>query len=136
MEDYMYNKIILIGHLTRDIELRYLPQGSALAKSALATNRKFKNAKGEEREESMFIDFSIFGKTAEVAHRFVRKGSRILIEGRLVFDQWIDNNNQKRSKHSVLVDSMKMLDSKNVAKQESSYKEMPSIDIDDEEIPF
>lgn len=108
----MYNKVILVGNLTRDIELRYSNNGSAIAKSALATSRKF-TLNGEKKEETCFIDITFFGRSGEVANQYLRKGSKILVEGRLSFEQWVDQTNgQKRSKHSVIVETMQMLDSR------------------------
>ena len=107
----MFNKIILVGNLTRDIELRYSQAGMGIAKTAIATSRKF-TSNGEKKEEVCFIDITFFGRSAEVANQYLRKGSKILIEGRLNFEQWVDQNGQKRSKHSVIVETMQMLDSK------------------------
>ncbi|MEN8147592.1 MAG: single-stranded DNA-binding protein [Campylobacterota bacterium] len=107
----MYNRVILAGNLTRDIELRYSQSGMAIAKTAIATSRKF-TSNGEKKEEVMFIDITFFGRSAEVANQYLRKGSKILVEGRLQFDQWVDQNGGKRSKHAITVDSMQMLDSK------------------------
>jgi len=110
----MYNKVILVGNLTRDIELRYLQSGTAIANTAIATSRKF-TSNGEKKEEVMFIDITFFGRSGEIANQYLRKGSKILVEGRLKFDQWVDQNGQKRSKHSINVENMQMLDSRNDA---------------------
>ena len=107
----MFNKIILVGNLTRDIELRYSQGGMGIAKTAIATSRKF-TSNGEKKEEVCFVDITFFGRSAEVANQYLRKGSKILVEGRLSFEQWVDQNGQKRSKHSVIVETMQMLDSK------------------------
>ena len=107
----MFNKIILVGNLTRDIELRYSQGGMGIAKTAIATSRKF-TTNGEKKEEVCFVDITFFGRSAEVANQYLRKGSKILVEGRLNFEQWVDQNGQKRSKHSVTVETMQMLDSK------------------------
>jgi len=107
----MFNKIILVGNLTRDIELRYSQSGSAIAKTAIATSRKF-TSNGEKKEEVCFVDITFFGRSGEVANQYLRKGSKILVEGRLNFEQWVDQNGQKRSKHSVIAETMQMLDSK------------------------
>jgi len=115
----MYNKIILVGNLTRDIELRYTQGGSAIANTAIATTRKF-TSNGVKKEEVCFVDITFFARSAEVAKQYLRKGSKILVEGRLKFDQWTDNNNQKRSKHSVVVEVMQMLDSKNDNQQSNN----------------
>ena len=108
----MYNKIVMVGNLTRDIELRYMPNGSALAKSAIATSHRYKSQTGEQKEEVCFLDFNIFGRSAEVANQYLRKGSKVLLEGRLVFEQWTAQDGTNRSKHALRVDTMKMLDSK------------------------
>ena len=107
----MFNKVILVGNLTRDIELRYSQSGTGIAKTAIATSRKF-TSNGEKKEEVCFVDITFFGRSAEVANQYLRKGSKILVEGRLSFEQWVDQNGQKRSKHSVIVETMQMLDSK------------------------
>jgi len=107
----MFNKIILVGNLTRDIELRYSQGGMGIAKTAIATSRKF-TSNGEKKEEVCFVDITFFGRSAEVANQYLRKGSKILVEGRLNFEQWVDQNGAKRSKHSVTVETMQMLDSK------------------------
>jgi single-strand DNA-binding protein len=107
----MFNKVILVGNLTRDIELRYTQGGMAIANTAIATSRKF-TSNGEKKEEVCFVDITFFARSAEVANQYLRKGSKILVEGRLNFDQWVDQSGQKRSKHSVTVETMQMLDSK------------------------
>lgn len=107
----MFNKVILVGNLTRDIELRYSQSGMGIAKTAIATSRKF-TSNGEKKEEVCFIDITFFGRSAEIANQYLRKGSKILVEGRLNFEQWVDQNGGKRSKHSVTVENMQMLDSR------------------------
>lgn len=108
----MFNKVILVGNLTRDVEIRFSQGGLGIAKTGLATNRRFKSNTGEQKEEVCFIDITFFGRSAEVANQYLRKGSKILVEGRLQFEQWNDQNRQKRSKHSVIAETMQMLDSK------------------------
>jgi len=107
----MFNKIILVGNLTRDIELRYSQAGMGIASTAIATSHKF-TVNGEKKEEVCFVDITFFGRSAEVANQYLRKGSKILVEGRLKLDSWVDQNGQKRSKHTVTVATMQMLDSK------------------------
>lgn len=109
----MFNKVILVGNLTRDVELRYLPSGSALAKLGLAVNRRFKKQDGSQGDEVCYIDVNLFGRTAEVANQYLRRGSSVLIEGRLVLESWTDNTGQKRSKHSITAENMQMLGSRN-----------------------
>jgi len=108
----MFNKVILVGNLTRDLELRYLQSGTAVGNTGIATNRRFKASDGSQKEEVMFIDITFFGRTAEIAHQYLKKGSKVLVEGRLRLDSWTDQSGAKRSKHSVTVDSMQMLDSR------------------------
>jgi len=107
----MFNKVVLVGNLTRDIELRYAQSGSAIANTAIATSRKF-TQNGERKEEVCFIDITFFGRSAEVANQYLRRGSKILVEGRLKFDQWVAQDGSKRSKHTVIVETMQMMDSK------------------------
>jgi single-strand DNA-binding protein len=122
----MFNKIILVGNLTRDIELRYSQAGMGIAKTAIATSRKF-TSNGEKKEEVCFVDITFFGRSAEVANQYLRKGSKILVEGRLNFEQWVDQNGQKRSKHSVIVETMQMLDSRGDSQQQggANYNAAP-----------
>lgn len=142
----MYNKIVLVGNLTRDIELKYTQSGIAIANTAIATSKKFKSQSGEQKEEVCFVDITFFARSAEVANQYLRKGSKVLVEGRLMFDQWIDQNGQKRSKHSVNVDLMQMLGSKNEQSNnqmqshtpqppKTNPQDVPSID-DEGVIPF
>jgi single-strand DNA-binding protein len=160
----MFNKVILVGNLTRDLELRYLQSGTAVGNTGLAVNRKFKSSNGEQRDETLFIDITFFGRTAEIANQYLRKGSKVLVEGRLKLDSWEDPNGGKRSKHSVIVENMQMMDSRNTQEggynapnaTQNSYEQpaqqsynqppqqsapiqkesIPEIDIDDDEIPF
>ncbi|MGX2984983.1 single-stranded DNA-binding protein [Helicobacter sp. 23-1048] len=160
----MYNKVIIIGNLTRDIEdIRYLPSGSAVATLGLASNRRYNKQDGTKGEETCFVDVKLFGRTAEVAKQYLRKGSKVLIEGRLNFESWSDQSGQKRSKHTIIAESMQMLDSKGGGEytQSDGYSQdsqnqgyqnsqprntqgnaggynqnIPEIDINDEDIPF
>jgi len=117
----MFNKVILVGNLTRDIELRYSQAGMGIAKTAIATSRKF-TSNGEKKEEVCFVDITFFARSAEIANQYLRKGSKILVEGRLNFEQWSDQNGQKRSKHSVIVETMQMLDSKSDSQGGGGYQ--------------
>ncbi len=107
----MFNKVVLVGNLTRDIEMRYAQSGSAIASTAIATTRKF-NQNGERKEEVCFVDITFFGRSAEIANQYLRRGSKVLVEGRLKFDQWVAQDGSKRSKHTIVVETMQMLDSK------------------------
>src|SRR6266571_2226379 len=107
-----FNKVILAGNLTRDPELRYTPKGLAIAKVGLAINRTWRNEAGETKEEVTFVDVDIFGRTAENVGQYMRKGSPMLIEGRLRLDQWDDKQTgQKRSKLGVVGDYVQFLGS-------------------------
>ena len=117
----MYNKVILVGNLTRDVEIRYSGSGVAIGKVGIATNRKFKSATGEMKDETMFIDLTFFGRTAEVANQYLKKGSKVLVEGRLVLEQWVAQDGSKRSRHSVTVESMQMLDTRADREQNNQY---------------
>jgi single-strand DNA-binding protein len=104
------NKVILIGNLTRDPQLKYLPSQTAVVEFGLATNRKFKSAAGEDREEVCFVDCSAFGRTAEVINQYCQKGKQLYIEGRLKYDQWEDKQGGgKRSKLTVVVENFQFL---------------------------
>ena len=136
----MYNKVILVGNLTRDVELKYTTSGMAIAKSSLATSYKYKDkTTGEQKEEVCFIDFNLFGRSAEVANQYLKKGSKVLIEGRLVLNSWVDSTGNKRNKHEIVVETLKFLDSKNDEgrREKAKAQHIPQVDIDDDdEIPF
>ena len=107
-----FNKVILVGNLTRDPELRYTPKGMAIAKIGLAINRSWKTETGETKEEVTFVDVDVFGRTAENVGQYMRKGRPILIEGRLRLDQWDDKQTgQKRSKLGVVAETVQFLGS-------------------------
>lgn len=108
-----YNKVLLMGNLTRDIELRYLPNSNtAVAAIGLAVNRRFRTQSGEDREEVAFVDCEAFGRTAETMSQYLRKGRPVFIEGRLKLDQWDDKQSgQKRSKLKVVVEGFQFIDS-------------------------
>jgi len=124
----MYNKIILAGNLTRDVEVRYTQGGSAIGNTAIATSRKFKSATGEQKEEVLFVDLTFFGRTAEIANQYLRKGSKVLVDGRLKLDQWTAQDGTKRSKHSVTVENLQMLGNKddNQSDGGGGYNNAPS----------
>jgi len=108
----MYNKVVLVGNLTRDVEIRYSQGGSAIGNVGIATSRKWKSQTGEQKEEVMFIDLTFFGRTAEIANQYLRKGSKVLVDGRLTFQQWTAQDGTKRSKHVITVENLQMLDSR------------------------
>lgn len=103
-----YNRVILVGNLTRDPELRYIPSGTAVSDIGLAVNDRVK--KGSEWvDETTFVDVTLWARTAEVANEYLSKGSSVLIEGRLKLESWENNEGQKRSKLKVIADRMQML---------------------------
>ena len=107
-----FNKVILIGNLTRDPELRYTPKGMAIAKVGLAVNRTWRNEAGETKEEVTFVDVDIFGRTAENVGQYMRKGRPMMVEGRLKLDQWDDKaTGQKRSRLGVVAETVQFLGS-------------------------
>jgi single-strand DNA-binding protein len=100
----------MIGNLTRDPQLKYLPSQMAVAEFGMAVNHKFKTASGEQREEVCFIDCSAFGKQAEVINQYCQKGKPLLVEGRLKYETWEDKQGGgKRSKHKIMIDSFQFL---------------------------
>jgi len=108
-----FNRVTLIGNLTRDPETRDLPSGTTLCEFGLATTRHYKTAAGEDREETCFIDCTAFGKPAEVLQQYLKKGRPLFVEGRLKYDQWDDKNGGgKRSKISVVVENFQFLGSR------------------------
>jgi single-strand DNA-binding protein len=108
-----FNKVILMGNLTRDPQLKYLPTQTAVAEFGIAMNRKFKTASGEEREEVTFVDCAAFGRTGEVINQYFQKGKPIFIEGRIKYDSWEDKQGGgKRSKISVVVESFQFVGDK------------------------
>ncbi len=108
----MFNRVVMLGNLTRDCELRYLPSGGAVCTTGLATNRRFKKQDGSQGEEVCFIDITFFGRTAEIANQYLGRGKKVLVEGRLKLEQWTDQQGVKRSKHSITVETLQMIDNK------------------------
>jgi len=105
-----YNKVILLGNLTRDPELRYTPKGQAVAKLGLAVNRSYKSETGETKEEVTFIDVDAWGKQAELIGQYLKKGNPLFVEGRLRLDQWDDKNTgQKVSKLKVVMENFQFV---------------------------
>ena len=107
------NRVIVMGNLTRDVEVRHLANNMAVGKFGLASNRRWKTPEGEAREEAMFIDCEAWGRTAEIISQYFQKGKPILIEGRLKLDQWEDKETKaKRSKHVIVVENFHFVESK------------------------
>jgi single-strand DNA-binding protein len=104
-----YNKVLLMGNLTRDPQLSYTPNQTAVVDFGLATNRRWTGQDGSQREETCFVDCRAFGRLAENINKYLRKGRPILIEGRLTFDTWTAQDGSKRSKHRVTVENFTFL---------------------------
>lgn len=105
-----FNLVVLMGNLTRDVELRFTPKGTAVGKFGLAVNRKWSTESGEKKEEVCFVDCDVFGRTAENLAQYCKKGASIHIQGRLSFQQWDDKQTgQKRSKLVVVAESVQFL---------------------------
>lgn len=100
-----YNRIVLMGNLTRDPQLSYTPANTAVCKFGLAMNHKFRDREGNSREEVCFVDCTVFARRAETFNQYMSKGKSVLIEGRLRLDQWTNPEGEKRSKHEVIVDN-------------------------------
>ena len=145
-----FNKVILLGNLTRDPEVRYTPKGTAVTDLGLAVNRTYTADNGEKREEVTFVDVTFWGRTAEVAGEYLKKGRPVFVEGRLQLDSWDDKQSgQKRTKLKVIGENMQMLgaprgggggDEESSGASRSSRpapppKAAPSAP-DDDEIPF
>ena len=108
-----YNKVILMGNLTRDPEVRYTSSGTAIAKLGIAVNRSWSNKDGQKQEETTFVDVDAFGRQAETIGQYLKKGRPIMVEGRLKLDQWDDKQTgQKRSKLGVVLDRFEFIDSR------------------------
>jgi len=116
-----YNRVILVGNLTRDPELRYIPSGTAVSEIGLAVNDRIKKD-GQWVDETTFVDVTLWARTAEIANEYLSKGSSILIEGRLKLDSWETNDGQKRSKLHVIADRMQMLGSRGGGGRDSSLQ--------------
>lgn len=104
------NKVILIGNVTRDIEVKFTPKGSAVADVGLAINRKYSLDNGEKREETTFVDIELWGRLAEIAGEYAKKGAPLYVEGRLRMDTWDDKTSgQKRSRMKVVGENIQLL---------------------------
>jgi len=131
-----FNRVILLGNLTRDIELRYTTSGMAIGDVGIAVNDRRKNQAGEWVDEATFVDVKFFGRTAEIAGEYLSKGSPVHLEGRLKLDMW-EKDGQKRSKLYVIVEHMQLIGSKpsgeggasrarTTAQAQESYHEAPA----------
>ena len=144
------SKVIGVYRLTQDPELKYLPSGSAVAKLHLVNSSKYKAQDGTQKEDTCFIDGTVFGKLAEVANQYLKKGSKVYVIADLKQESWTTNDGQNKSKHTLKIDSFEMLDSKpndnqgqrsqsqNNYQPKKQQQDIPEIDlsIDDDSLPF
>jgi single-strand DNA-binding protein len=151
------NKVLLMGNLTRDPEVRYTPKGTAVAELGIAVNRVYSGENGEKREEVTFVDVTVWGRTAENVGEYLKKGRPVFIEGRLQLDSWEDKQSgQKRNKLKVVADNVQFLGSRGGAggggaeegdeglrsrsgsspRSSAPPKNAPPPEPDDDEIPF
>jgi len=138
------NKVIILGNLTRDVEMRYLPSGSPVANFGIAMNRKWTGQDGAKKEEVTFVDISCFGKTAELCSQYLSKGRQVLIEGRLKFEQWdAKDGSGKRSKLKVVAERVTFLGGNGGQRNESERTPAGSdrdnrdgFAPDDDDVPF
>lgn len=124
----MFNHVVLVGYLTRDVEMRYTPNGIAVANFGIATNRRY-----GDREETFFGEIIAWNKTAEICSEYIRKGSKVLISGRLLTEQW-EYEGKKKSKTRIVAEQVKFLDSK---KEENVYNNTEGVTYEDKGLePF
>jgi single-strand DNA-binding protein len=116
------NRVLLIGNLTRDPELRYTPKGTAVTEIGLAVNRIYSGEDGEKKEETTFVDVTLWARQAEIAGQYLRKGRPVFIEGRLQLDTWDDKQTgQKRSRLRVVAENLQLLGSRQDSEGSSSF---------------
>jgi single-strand DNA-binding protein len=115
-----FNKVMLMGNLTRDPQLSYLPSQTAVVDFGLAVNRKWKSQDGTMKDETCFVDCRAFGKFAENLNKFCKKGNPLFIEGRLTFDSWTAKDGSKHSKHRITVENFQLLGTPNKGKTDGS----------------
>ena len=136
-----YNKILLLGNLTRDPQLSYTPNQTAVVDFGLATNRKWTAQDGNQREETCFIDCRAFGRQAENINKFLSKGRLVFIEGRLTFDTWTAQDGTKRSRHRVTIENLQFMPGTgSINSEQQSPQNVPSDSNlnqqTDDDIPF
>ena len=119
-----FNKVILVGNMTRDVDIRTLPSGSIVGGFGIAINRRIRLSTGEEREEVCFVDCTAFDRKADILRQYTRKGSLVLIEGRLRLDSWTDKTTgQQRSKLNVVVENIQLLDKRDPNAPQGGYQQ-------------
>ena len=140
------NKVMLMGNLTRDPELRHTPSNVPVCNFGIATNHTWNDANGQEQNEVTFVDVAAWGKRGEVINQYLSKGDPIFIEGRLKLEQWTDDSGNKRSKISVVADRFEFIKQRgdnngqqpanNQAQANTAPVKQAEFEIDDDDIPF
>ncbi|MHC4741867.1 MAG: single-stranded DNA-binding protein [Planctomycetota bacterium] len=132
-----YNKVMLMGNLTRDPQLSYTPSQTAVVDFGLAVNRRWKGQDGSQREETCFVDCTSFGRQAETINKYLSKGRPVFVEGRLTYDSWTAQDGTKRSKLKVTVENFQFLPGGGAGGQGggSSYREQTEPDDGGSQIP-
>jgi len=135
-----FNKVILIGNLTRDVELKHLPKGTAVCNLSLAVNRRWKTEAGEEKEDVYFAECKAFGKQAETIAQYVRKGHPLLVEGRLTREEWDDKKTgDKRSTTRIMIETFQFLKERSEGAAPAPRAQAPTApkpDLDADDLPF
>ncbi len=144
-----YNRVLLMGHLTRNPEIRYTPSGTAVSDLGLAVNETFKNKAGEVVEQVCYVDVVVWGRQAETASEYLQKGSPVFVEGRLQLDQWENQQGEKRSKLRVRADRVQFLGGGGSGSQNAATPSAPATQPvappspaaapeaeDDDDVPF
>ena len=133
-----YNKVLLLGNLTRDPQLSYTPNQTAVVDFGLATNRKWTGQDGSQREETCFVDCRAFGRPAETINKYLAKGRMVFVEGRLTFDSWTAQDGTKRSRHRVTVESFQFISGSGGPGGDNQGSQMGADDqpVSDDDIPF
>jgi len=149
-----FNKVILIGNLTRDVELKYLPKGTPVCNLSMAVNRRWKTEAGEEKEDVYFAECKAFGKQAETLAQYVKKGHPLLVEGRLTREEWDDKKTgDKRSTTRIMIETFQFLKGRDEGEAPTSRRAdegdaptprraiapavaAPKLDLDEDDVPF
>jgi single-strand DNA-binding protein len=134
-----FNKVYLMGRLVKDVDLKYTPGGTAVAEFRMAVNRNYTTSGGEKREETLFIEVTVWGRRGEVVAQYCSKGSSLFIEGRLKQDNWETKDGQKRSKITVVCDDFQFIGSKPTGGgggAQQNRKTEPEDHISDDDVPF
>ena len=138
-----FNKVILIGNLTRDVELKYLPKGTAVCNLSMAVNRRWKTEAGEEKEDVYFAECKAFGKQAETLAQYVKKGHPLLVEGRLTREEWDDKKTgDKRSTTRIMIETFQFLKERDEGAAPTPRRDTkptttaPKPDLDADDLPF